>query len=396
MIHPNSPPRLVTLIFLTALSVMSLNMFLPSLANIAAEFDAPYALVSLAIGGYLAMTAVVQIIAGPLSDRIGRRPVALGALVLFVVASIGCALSENVWVFLGFRMLQAAMISGHAMSMAIVRDTHEERAAAGKLAFISMSMALAPMLGPMLGGVLDTAFGWRANFWLYTGVGLLILTMCLVDLGETRPTRGPGDTSSRGGRMALLTNARFWGFSLCSMFSVGAFYVFITGAPLIAADFFGISTAELGIFIGSITIGFMAGTFISTRLAPRYDVTTMMLAGRIVACGGLAAGVIVLLAGELHIVTYFGATIFVGIGNGLTIPSANAGALSVRPDLAGTAAGTNGALMVAGGAVLTSLTGAVLVGPGAPLILLGIMLAASVLSLLATIWARAMRPAVRA
>ena len=193
--------------------------------------------------------------------------------------------------------------------------------------------------------------------------------------------------------MALLGAARFWGFSLCSMFSVGAFYVFITGAPLIAADFFGISTAELGIFIGSITVGFMAGTFISTRLAPRYDVTTMMLAGRIAACVGLGGGIVILLSGELHIATYFGATIFVGIGNGLTIPSANAGALSVRPDLAGTAAGLNGAMMVGGGAVLTSLTGAVLHGPDAPLILLAIMFGASFLALLATLWARAMRPA---
>lgn len=387
-----SPPHLPTLILLTALATLSLNMFLPSLANIAAEFDAPYATVSLAIGGYLAMTALVQLTAGPLSDRIGRRPVVVVSVGVFVVASIGCALSDNVWVFLGFRMLQAAMIAGHAMSMAIVRDTNEERQAAGTLAFISMSMAVAPMLGPMLGGVLDTVFGWRSNFWLYSAVGLGLVMLCWVDLGETRPVRDASAPAPEGGRMTLLGIARFWGFALCCTTSVGAFYVFIAGAPLIAAETFGISTAQLGFFIGSITIGFMAGTFISTRLAPRFDVTTMMLAGRIVACVGLAGGVLIVLSGHLHIATYFGATIFVGIGNGLTMPSANAGALSVRPDLAGTAAGVNGALTLGGGAALSSLTGAVLHGPDAPLILLAVMLATSFAGLLATLWARSMRP----
>lgn len=390
-----TPPHLPTLILLTALSTLSLNMFLPSLANIAAEFDAPYALVSFSIGGYLAMTALVQLTAGPLSDRIGRRPVALASVGIFAVASIGCSLAENVWVFLGFRMLQAAMIAGHAMCQAIVRDTNEERQAAGTLAFISMSMAVAPMIGPMLGGVLDTAFGWRSNFWLYSFAGLALLLLCWSDLGETRPTRPAGTSGPVGGRMTLLRLKRFWGFAICCTSSVGAFYVFISGAPLVAAQSFGISTAELGIFIGSITIGFMAGTFISTRIAPRYDVTTMMLAGRIVACAGLGAGVVILLSGELHIATYFGATIFVGIGNGLTMPSANAGALSVRPDLAGTAAGVNGALTLGGGAALSSLTGVLLYGDNAPLILLVIMLAASFVGLLASLWTRSMRPGAR-
>jgi DHA1 family bicyclomycin/chloramphenicol resistance-like MFS transporter len=386
-----TPPHLPTLIFLAALSTLSLNMFLPSLANIAADYDAPYATVSLAIGGYLAMTALVQLTAGPLSDRIGRRPVALASVGIFVIASIGCSLAENVWVFLGFRMLQSAIIAGHAMCQAIVRDTNEERQAAGTLAFISMSMAIAPMVGPMLGGILDTAFGWRSNFWLYSFAGLALLALCWKDLGETRPVRPSSDPAPKGGRMTLLRLRRFWAFAICCTSSVGAFYVFIAGAPLIAAQSFGISTAELGFFIGSITIGFMAGTFVSTRLAPRYDVTTMMLAGRLVACGGLAAGLAILLSGHLHIATYFGATIFVGIGNGLTMPSASAGALSVRPDLAGTAAGTNGAMMLGGGAALTSLTGVLLASENAPMILLLIMLAASLVGLLATLWARSLR-----
>src|SRR4051795_10271066 len=100
------PPALMTLIALSGLSVISLNMFLPSLANIAHEFQADYALVNLCIAVYAAVSAVLQLVMGPLSDRFGRRPVILAALLLFLVASLGCLLAANVWVFLAFRMMQ--------------------------------------------------------------------------------------------------------------------------------------------------------------------------------------------------------------------------------------------------------------------------------------------------
>ena len=98
-------------------------MFLPSLASIADDFETSYSTVSLAVGGYLAVTAVVQLIAGPLSVRIGRRPIMLGALLIFSTASLVCALANDIWVFLAFRMLQAGTIAGYAVSLAIVRDT---------------------------------------------------------------------------------------------------------------------------------------------------------------------------------------------------------------------------------------------------------------------------------
>lgn len=386
-----TPPRLSTLILLTAVAILTLNMFLPALANMAAAFGTDYATASLAIGGYLAVTAVVQLIAGPLSDRIGRRPVALGALGIFTVASIGCALAQSIEVFLAFRVMQAAVISCFAMSMAVVRDTTGEQQAAGVISYITMAMAVAPMLGPVLGGVLDTLLGWRANFWFYAAAGVAVWLLAWADLGETRAEKAPGQ--KQGGYLALLTTPRFWGFALCTMSSTGAFYAFIAGAPLVAAETFGISTAALGVFIGSITAGFMTGSFLSSRLTRRFEITTMMLLGRVVACGGLAAGLAVVLSGQLDIWTYFGATIFVGLGNGLTMPSANAGILSVRPDLAGTAAGVNGALTVAGGAVITSVTAALLGRFDPPSTLIAIMLASSLVGLFATFWVRAARKA---
>ena len=368
---------LLTLILLTAFSTLSLNMFLPSLASIAEDFDASYATVSLAVGGYLAVTAIVQLIVGPMSDQIGRRPVLLGALVLFTLASIGCAVTSSIWTFLAFRMLQGGIISGYALSLAIVRDTNSERKAAGLIGYISMSMAIAPMLGPMLGGVLDTAFGWRANFYFYGISGIVLLALCWIDLGETKPRNEPGTSVKPEQFVDLLREPLFWAVSLCSATSIGAFYIFLTGAPLVAQIQFGASTAEIGFFLGTITAGFFCGAFISARFAPKFHPTTMMLAGRLVACLGLTAGATAMYSTEPSPTLFFGSTVFVGLGNGITTPSSNAAAVSVRPKLAGSAAGLNGALVVALGAILTTGVGSVLPATEPALPLMLFMLTAS-------------------
>ncbi|MGK9168197.1 Bcr/CflA family efflux MFS transporter [Inquilinus limosus] len=378
----SAPPALATLILMTATSTVTLNMIVPSLANIARDLEADYALVSLALGGYLAVTAAVQLGAGPLSDRIGRRPVLLAALAVFTLASLGCATAGTVWMLLAFRMLQAAVVSGYVLSLAIVRDTAEEAEAARLLGRIGMAMALAPMLGPMLGSVLDAAFGWRMVFLLYAAAGAGLLGLAWADLGETnRPSAGEGHDGRR--LTALLREPVFWCYALCTAFSTGAFYVFLAGAPLVATAVFGIGTAELGVFVGSITAGFLAGSWLASRLAGRHPPATVMLMGRVLACLGLLLGLAVIAMGHLTPALYFGCTIFVGLGNGMTMPNSNAGAMSVRPRLAGSAAGITGAVTVLGGALMTTLTGLALSGEPSPALLLGLMLLVSFIGLLA-------------
>ncbi|KGM34027.1 MFS transporter [Inquilinus limosus] len=378
----SSPPALATLILFTATSVVTLNMIVPSLANIAADLQADYALVSLALGGYLAVSAMVQLGVGRLSDRVGRRPVLLAALAVFIVASLGCAAAQTAWVLLAFRMLQAAVVSGSVLSLAIVRDTAAEAEAARLLGRIGMAMALGPMLGPMLGSVLDAAFGWRVIFLLYAAAGAGLLCLAWSDLGET--VRPMADGAPDGGRLAgLLREPLFWCYALCTAFSTGAFYIFLAGAPRIAATVFGIGTAELGLFVGSITAGFIVGSWLGSRLVGRHPPATVMLLGRVLACLGLLAGLAIIALGTLTPASYFGCTIFVGLGNGMTTPNSNAGVMSVRPRLAGTAAGITGALTVLGGALATTLTGLALSGEPSPALLIGLMLLASFLGLLA-------------
>ncbi len=381
-----SPPRIFTLILLAALSVLSLNMFLPSLPGIAEALQADYALVSVSIAGYLAVTGALQLIIGPLSDRYGRRPVLLGGLTVFILASLGCALADDVRVFLLFRMLQGAVISGWVLSLAVIRDTAPEREAASLIGYVAMSMAVAPMLGPMLGGALDELFGWRSSFLVFAGAGAAVLGLCWVDLGETN--KAPSKTFAAQFRTypELLGSHRFWGYALCMTFSTAAFYAFLAGAPLVAQTVLALSPAVLGFYMGTITAGFMLGSFISGRYAKRHALTTMMMSGRIVACAGLIVGLALFQAGFVHVASLFGAVVLVGLGNGLTMPSCNAGALSVRPMLAGSASGLAGALTVAGGAVLSWITSAIVTEENGPYALLGMMLFCSFMGLMATIW----------
>lgn len=381
-------PHLVTLTFATALAVLSLNMFLPSLARIAEDFDSSYAVVNLALAGYLGISALLQLVMGPLSDRFGRRPVLLASMAVFTIASLGCMLAQSVWVFLGFRMLQGMVVAGQVLSRASIRDMHSTAEAASKLGYVTMAMALAPMLGPMLGGALDILFGWRSGFLLYTLLGLGMLVLSWANWGETNHQRSATFAGQMRSYPALLTARRFWGYSFCMAFSIGGFYAFITGAPLVAAAWFDLNPAQLGLGIGIITGGFMAGNFVTGRLANRVQLITLIIAGRIAAVVGPVIGLGLFLAGQGGIAAFFGAAIAVGFGNGLTVANASAGVMSVRPHLAGSASGLSGAIVVALGAVMTTLTGLVVTAANAPFVVLGIILISSLCGLAAAIYVR--------
>lgn len=389
MFRPSlSPPHMATLVILSGISVLSLNMFLPSLSNIARDLEVSYAMASLSVAGYLAVTAVLQIIMGPLSDRYGRRPVLLWGAAIFAVASVGCVLASNIWVFLGFRVLQGAIMSGLALSRAIIRDMFPARDAAAKMGYVAMMMALAPLLGPVLGGFMDEIWGWRSVFGLFALTGALVLVLCWFDLGETN--QEPSETFLKQFQSypGLFTSRRFWGYTLALTFSVGGFYVFIAGIPLVGEQAFGLSPATVGVGVGIISGGFMAGNYISGRVASRYALVTMVIAGRVVGSVGSILAMIVFFAGVTHYAVVFAAAIAVGFGNGLAIPAGNAGAMSVRPKLAGSASGLSGAATVAGGAVLTVLTGALVTGPNGAKILLALVLLTNLAGLAAGLYVR--------
>ncbi len=384
--HAPSSPGMLTLILLVSLALLSLNLFLPSLANMAESFDVDYALITWSISGYLFVTAGVQLIVGPLSDRYGRRPVMLSCLAIFIVASVGCMIAENIWVFLGFRILQGAIIAGAVLAGAIVRDTRPMNEAASLMGYVSMAIAVAPMTGPMIGGLVDEWFGWRASFAVFAIFGALLFLLCWFDLVETN--KEPSETFYKQfrGYPELFRSRRFWGYSLCISLSVGAFYAFLAGAPFVTKTLFDMPASELGFYLGTISIGYFIGSYFAGRFSSTHDLTTVIVYGRVAACIGLSAGLLMFMSGFVHVLSLFGATMFVGFGNGLTRPGCSVGVMSVRPHLAGSASGLMGALQVGLGAVITSITTAALTPENGAYELLGIMLFFSVLGLVAILY----------
>ena len=291
-------------------------------------------------------------------------------------------------IFLSFRMIQAAVVAGPVLSSASIRDRYPPNEAASKLGYVAMAMALAPMLGPMLGGALDMLFGWRAGFVLYSLLGAGVLLLLWADMGETNTNRSSTFAAQMREYPHLFRARRFWGYALCAAFSIGGFFSFITGAPLVAAAWFDLSPAMLGLGIGIITGGFMVGNFVTGRIAKRTQLTTMILFGRVVASVGPFCGLLLFIGNMGSVWVFFGSAICVGFGNGLTNANASAGVMSVRPKLAGSAAGLSGALIVALGAVLTMMTGTFVSPENGPYLVLSMMCGSSFAGLLAVLYVR--------
>ena len=371
-LNRETQPSMLTLVLLASISALAMNSFLPSLPNMAEHFGSSTALMGLSVGVYLGTSAIFQILVGPLSDRIGRRTVSLWALIIFSVVSISCVYAPNTFVFMVLRALQAIAACTFVVARAIVRDTTETQASGSKIAYISMGTAICPMFGPALGGLLDGWFGWEANFWFIGGLGIFILLIAYFDLGETVPENTQGFRQQFSEYPELLLSRRFWGYCLASAFGAGAFFAYLGGGPFVGSIVYNLSPEMLGLYFGAPAIGYFFGNFLSGRFTIRFGIDAMILWGLWIIFSGLSLSMVCSYIGYGTVETFFGFMIFVGLGNGLTIPNATAGMLSVRPHLAGTASGLGGAMMIAIGAALSTLAGAFLV-PGSnemPLLML--------------------------
>jgi DHA1 family bicyclomycin/chloramphenicol resistance-like MFS transporter len=255
--------------------------------------------------------------------------------------------------------------------------------AASMIGYVTMGMALVPMIGPMIGGALDEAFGWQASFVFLGLCGIAVGLLVWADLGETATLRQTSLGAQFREYPALFASRRFWGYAICSAASSGAFFSFLGGAPFVGSEIYGLSPATLGIIFGAPAVGYVAGNYLAGRYSVRIGLTRMVLIGSVILCGGLGLLLILTLVGLGGPATFFGLVTLVGLGNGMTLPNATAGMMSVRPDLAGSASGLGGALTIAGGAALAALAGVVLQPGGTEVPLIVVMLASSVVSLVA-------------
>lgn len=382
-------PHISTLILLAGLSALSMNMFLPALPIMADAFGTEYRIMQLAVSLYLALVGVLQLIVGPLSDRFGRRPVMLAGVGLFVIATTACALAPTVEVFLLARMGQATIVVGLVLARAIVRDVVTQDQAASMIGYVTMGMSVVPMIGPALGGLAADTLGWQAIFWAMAVIGGTTLYVTWNDLGETNTGVHHSFREQVKEYPQLFTSPRFWGYCMASAFASGCFFAYLGGAPYVGTEVFGLSPARLGLYFATPAVGYFAGNWMSGRYSAQIGVNRMVGVGTAATLGGMLLALGIYEVGFATAEIFFGSMIVIGLGNGMVIPNATAGMLSVRPHLAGTASGLGGAIMVGGGAAFSAVATAIL-KPGSdatPLLLMMVLSAAlSVASIQFVMW----------
>ncbi len=379
-------PNIATLALVADIGPLAMNVFLPSLPSIQTYFSTTAATAQLAVSLYLASTAVLQLIIGPLSDKYGRRPVLLTFLTMMLLATLICIHATTIEMFLLGRVIQAGSAAGIVLSRAVVRDIVKSDDAASMIAYVTMGMTLAPMLGPAIGGLLEEYFSWQATFWMIFIVTATIITVVWVDLPETNKYKGGSFAQQFRSFPELMTSKRFLGYSATTAFSSGAYFAFLGGGPLLAIQYYKLSPTTFGIYHIFIALGYLIGNFLAGRFSKRIGLNRMMLWGNIAVLGGLLTSLVLSNIIEGVALFFFGLVFFVGLGNGITLPNANAGIVNVRPKIAGAASGLGTSLQIGGGAALAAFTGYYVGFESGPSYLLAVMIISIICAIVSTIY----------
>ena len=385
-LNRNTAPNIFTLILMSSMSVMSMSIFLPSLPSMTDFFNTDYALVQLSVSLYLACTAIVQLIAGPLSDYFGRRNVVLIALLILILASIGCYFATSIEVFLFFRILQASIATLMVISRAIVRDMAEPEKAASMLGYVTMGMSISPMISPSIGGFFEAYYNWQATFLFVTIISFALFILCWFDLGETNRVKNKSLKEQISEYPVLFSSKRFWGYAFAAAFSTGTFFAFLGGAPFVGSMVFNLEPTVMGVLFGLPAFGFFFGNFVTAKFSQHLGIDRMILFGTLSQIFGMAVSLIISLVGFGNALTFFGFCIFIGFGNGLALANSSIGMLSIRPAVAGTASGIGGAIQIGGGAALAALAGFVLTVSESTYPLQLIMLSSALLAFLSIVY----------
>ena len=270
---------------------LSTDMYLASLPGLRRYFDVSVPQAQLTLSVFVVGFAISQLAYGPLSDRFGRRPVLLGGILIFVLATLACLLAQNIEWLVVARFFQAmGACASTVIGRAIIRDIYGGAGAARALGYVLAGSAMAPIFGPMLGGALETTFGWRASFAVLLVAGGVLLISSAVFLAETNAQRDPSATRARRlvvNYLQLLRNRRFVGFMLCFSFSYCAIFTWLSMSSFVLIGSLGLSPQRYGVLFGLTVPGYVLGTLLTARLAGRLGVDRLVgIGSALSAIGG--------------------------------------------------------------------------------------------------------------
>jgi DHA1 family bicyclomycin/chloramphenicol resistance-like MFS transporter len=348
MLRPDTLALTALLALLTAVGPMSVDFYLPSLPEIGRVFGASVPQVQLTLSGYLLCFAVGQIVYGPISDHVGRKPVLLAALTLYVAVCLGCVFAASIEMLIALRCLQAlGVAAAPVLARAMVRDLYHGVRAGRELARMGAITALAPVVAPSLGGVLQATFGWRAAFVGMAALGLCAIVLVIRLLPETmnrRATEPMSFASVLRGYRSFLRHPTYGVYLAIVAAAYGGLFAWISGSSFVLQDLYGLSPLLFGLVFAVATLGYGAGTLTATQLVGRIGID------RTIVCGGvaLAAGGLAMVAAvTMDLRSPFALAVPMALylyGLGLAMPQAMAGALMPFPERAGAASSLLGFL----------------------------------------------------
>ena len=353
-------PGLAVLVAISALQPFALNSLAPATPALARNLDASYSAVQLTLSLYLVTVAIAQLVIGPLSDRFGRRPCVLFSIICFVAGSILGALAPDLVTVLIARVFQAAGAgTAFALVRAIIRDTAGRDETASQIGYVTMVMVTVPMVSPLIGAWLDTHAGWRSIFAAMALMGFLSLMLSLWKLSETAPFSGPPASMASTFRAIpiLMGNAEFQGHAVALSATTAAFFAFVAAAPYLMVEVMQQTPQQYGLWFMLNALGYMIGNFFTGRYSGKLGTIRLTRIGLQISLAALTLALIVPFTPFWSPATLFVPLMLSAIGNGLTIPASTAGGLSVRPELAGAAAGLIGAIQLGLGAIAALVVG---------------------------------------
>ena len=369
---------LALLIAMSGMSSLSLNILVPAIPSMVVKFATEPANVQLTVSLYLMGLAFAQLVFGPLSDRLGRRPVVLAGLSLACLASTAAIFATNFASLITARVAQSLGAStGQTIGRAIIRDLYDREHAASMIGLVTSVVVLMPMAAPLIGGILDTLFGWEAIFIFVAVLSLTVFLWAVIALPETRKADA---ALSDGGHFradlaALAASPRFFGYALCAGLGSAPFFSFLGGAPHVVVTMLERTSAEYGLWFFLPSFGFMAGNFAVSRLTARFGINALIWWGIVFTIVGALINALAYVAlPGWEMATLFLPQVIIGFGNGLLLPTSVAGAVSIRPQVAGTASGMTGCIQKAIGAAGAQLGGLIVAHAASAMPLIALML----------------------
>lgn len=339
---------------LMAMTSLSIDIYLPAMP---AMRHVLHGNVELTITGFLIGFSIAQIFWGPVSDKYGRRKPLFMGLILFVIGSVGCALSQTMFEIVLWRVIQAlGACTGPMLSRAMIRDMYGQTRAAEMLSTLMIVMAIAPIAGPLIGGQLLVVSSWHSIFWLLAIIGVLLI-FAVYTLPETLPEerKNKGDLSSAFSKYKLLIkNRQFMVYTFCVTFFYIGIYAFITGSPLVYIQYFGVKPENYGYLFGINMLGIAGLSMLNRKLVRKYSLNFLLKAATTVA---MTAGLVLLILGMFGTGSILGVIIPVFVifsTNGIIAACTNAAALDKVPKMAGAGAALLGSLQYGSG-IISSL-----------------------------------------